>query len=54
MNRIVRPGGIAGAVSIAGPTYRIDAERAEQFGRILSDEARILSEQFSTPQLEST
>ena len=43
------PGGVAGALSIVGPTYRIDEERAEAFGWILSEEARALSEQFSTP-----
>lgn len=47
-------GGIVGALSVVGPTYRIDDERAEAFGRIVSDEARALSGQFSTPQSKST
>ena len=46
-------GGVAGALSVVGPTYRIDAERAEAFGRIVSEEARALSGQFSTPQSKS-
>lgn len=50
---ITWPGGVAGALSVAGPTYRIDAERAEAFGRIVSEEARALSGQFSTPQSKS-
>ncbi|WP_228562668.1 IclR family transcriptional regulator [Catenulispora rubra] len=47
-------GGIAGALSVVGPTYRINEERAEAFGRIVSDEARALSSQFSTPHSKST
>jgi IclR family acetate operon transcriptional repressor len=38
-----RPGGIAGAVSLVGPTYRIDAEKLSSFGRIVSREAEVVS-----------
>ncbi|NUR60468.1 MAG: IclR family transcriptional regulator [Catenulispora sp.] len=46
---ITWPGGVVGALSVVGPTYRIDEERAEVFGRIVSEEARALSGQFTTP-----
>jgi IclR family transcriptional regulator, acetate operon repressor len=41
-----RPGGIAGAVSLVGPTYRIDEDRLRSFGRIVSREAAIIATQF--------
>jgi urocanate hydratase len=47
-------GGVVGALSVVGPTYRIDEEQAEAFGRILSDEALALSNQFSTPHSKNT
>lgn len=34
-----RPGGIAAALNLLGPTYRIDTETAHHYGRIVSDEA---------------
>lgn len=37
-----RPGGIAAALNLLGPTYRIDAETAHQYGRIVSDEAAVI------------
>jgi IclR family acetate operon transcriptional repressor len=37
------PGGIAGALSVLGPTYRIDAETMHDYGRIVAAEARDLS-----------
>jgi urocanate hydratase len=43
---IRRLGGIAGALSLVGPTYRLDDEKIVTFGRIVSREAEILSEQF--------
>jgi IclR family transcriptional regulator, acetate operon repressor len=41
-----RPGGIAGAVSLVGPTYRIDEEKLSSFGRIVRREAAIIAAQF--------
>jgi urocanate hydratase len=40
------PGGVAGAVSLLGPSYRITDERMEEFGRIVRTEARLVSEQL--------
>jgi urocanate hydratase len=40
------PGGIAGAMSLIGPTYRISDQTMEEFGRIVTAEARRVSEQL--------
>jgi urocanate hydratase len=40
------PGGIAGAMSLIGPTYRISDQTMEEFGRIVTAEARYVSEQL--------
>src|SRR3954454_22632885 len=40
------PGGIAGAMSLIGPTYRISDQTMEEFGRIVPAEARRVSEQL--------
>jgi IclR family transcriptional regulator, acetate operon repressor len=48
---IRRPGGIAGAISLVGPTYRIDDKKLSAFGRIVSREARAVSEQFAASHL---
>jgi IclR family acetate operon transcriptional repressor len=37
-------GGIAGALSVLGPTYRIDDETMHEYGRIVSAEARAIGE----------
>jgi urocanate hydratase len=37
------PGGIAGALSVLGPTYRIDPETMHDYGRIVATEAAELS-----------
>lgn len=37
-----RPGGIAAALNLLGPTYRIDTETAHHYGRIVSDEAAVI------------
>src|SRR3954454_3764043 len=37
------PGGIAGALSVIGPTYRIDPETMHAYGRIVATEAAELS-----------
>jgi IclR family acetate operon transcriptional repressor len=39
-------GGIAGAVSLIGPTYRISDTTMEEFGRIVTAEGRRVSEQL--------
>jgi IclR family transcriptional regulator, acetate operon repressor len=39
-------GGIAGAVSVLGPTYRISDGTLEEFGAIVRAEARLVSEQL--------
>jgi urocanate hydratase len=39
-------GGVAGALSLLGPTYRISEETMQRFGRVVSAEARLVSEQF--------
>jgi IclR family transcriptional regulator, acetate operon repressor len=41
-----RPGGIPGAVSLVGPTYRIDDEKLSSFGRIVSREAEVIAARF--------
>jgi len=46
---ILRPGGIAGALSLLGPTYRIDDDAMHAFGRIVSHEARAVGEQLGVP-----
>jgi urocanate hydratase len=43
---IHRPGGIVGAISLIGPTYRIDEELMTTYGAIVSGEALALSTQF--------
>lgn len=47
---VYRPGGIAGAVSLVGPTYRIDEEKLSAYGRIVSREAAIISAQFGVAE----
>jgi DNA-binding IclR family transcriptional regulator len=43
---VVWRGGVAGAVSVLGPTYRIPDETMQDFGRIVRAEARLVSEQL--------
>jgi IclR family acetate operon transcriptional repressor len=43
---VTSPGGIAGAVSLLGPSYRISDATMQEFGRIVSAEARRVSEQL--------
>lgn len=38
-----RPGGIAAAINLLGPTYRIDEQTAHAYGRIVSAEADVVS-----------
>lgn len=42
------PGGIAGALSVLGPTYRIDADTMHAYGRIVATEAAELSAQLGS------
>ena len=48
---IRRPGGVAGAISLLGPTYRIDDETMRRYGELVAHEAQDLSRQLgsSTP-----
>jgi urocanate hydratase len=48
---IRRPGGVAGAISVVGPTYRIDDKKMHAFGRIVSREASVITEQFAASRL---
>lgn len=47
---ILRPGGVAGALSVLGPTYRIDDNTMHQYGEILSREAQAIAEQLGVPR----
>jgi IclR family transcriptional regulator, acetate operon repressor len=47
---IWRPGGIAGAVSLIGPTYRIQDEKLRDFGHIVRSEADVIAAQFGASQ----
>jgi IclR family transcriptional regulator, acetate operon repressor len=47
---IWRPGGLAGAVSLVGPTYRINDEKLSSFGRIVSREAAVITAQFGNAE----
>ncbi len=46
---ITRSNGIAGAISLAGPTYRIDEQKTHSFGSIVRAEAFLVSSQLSAP-----
>lgn len=39
-----RPGGIAAAINLLGPSYRIDEQTTHAYGRIVSAEAEVISE----------
>src|SRR4051794_15799820 len=43
---IRRPGGIAGAVSLVGPNYRMSGQKTRAFGEIVSHEAHTIAEQL--------
>lgn len=47
---ILRPGGIAGALSVLGPTYRIDDDAMHEYGAIVSHEAQQIAEQLGVPR----
>ena len=42
------PGGVVGALSVLGPTYRIDAATMHAYGRIVATEAAALSSQLGS------
>ena len=42
-------GGVAGALNLVGPTYRIDDERAAEYGRIVREEADAVGHQLGDP-----
>jgi IclR family acetate operon transcriptional repressor len=46
---IARPGGIAGALSVLGPTYRIDDDVMRAYGEIVRIEADLIAEQLGVP-----
>jgi IclR family acetate operon transcriptional repressor len=48
------PGGIAGALSVLGPTYRIDDEAMHEYGQIVSAEAHAIGAQLGLVRGEST
>ncbi|MDQ2847657.1 MAG: helix-turn-helix domain-containing protein [Actinomycetota bacterium] len=48
---IRRPGGIAGALNLLGPTYRINDDTAHQYGRIVSQEAAVIGALFGAVTL---
>jgi IclR family transcriptional regulator, acetate operon repressor len=47
-------GGIAGALSVLGPTYRIDDDTMHEYGRIVSAEAHAIGEQLGLGPGEPT
>ena len=47
---IRRPGGVAGALSIVGPDYRLDQETAERHGRLLAREAASVARSLGVEQ----
>jgi urocanate hydratase len=56
---IRRPGGIAAALNLLGPTYRIDDATAHEYGRIVSREADVIGRRLGastsgTPLVEAT
>jgi urocanate hydratase len=46
---IRRPGGVAGALSLLGPTYRIDDDTMHRYGQLVAHEAQDLSQQLGSP-----
>ena len=51
---IPRTGGIAGALSVLGPSYRIDDRTLEIYGRIVSREAQQIGAQLGSPSTRTT
>jgi urocanate hydratase len=51
---IRHPGGVAGAISLLGPTYRIDDTTMSAYGAIVADEARQLTAELGAPRGQGT
>ena len=51
---IRRPGGIAAAINLLGPTYRIDEETTHVYGRIVAAEAAVVSRLLGARTREET
>jgi IclR family transcriptional regulator, acetate operon repressor len=49
---IRRPGGVAAALNLLGPTYRIDEQKSHEYGRIVSAEAAAISALLGVPDQE--
>lgn len=49
---IRRPGGVAAALNLLGPTYRIDEQKSHEYGRIVSAEAAAISKLLGVPETE--
>ena len=49
---IRRPGGVAAALNLLGPTYRIDEQKSHEYGRIVSAEAAAISALLGVPETE--
>jgi urocanate hydratase len=45
-----RPGGVMAAISVVGPTYRIDDKTMEKYGEVVSREARLVAEKIGRPR----
>ena len=46
------PGGVAAALNLLGPTYRIDEQTSHEYGRIVSAEAAAISELLGARETE--
>ena len=51
---ILRPGGIAGALNLIGPTYRIDGDAMASYGEIVAHEARAIADQLHPVRTAAT
>jgi IclR family acetate operon transcriptional repressor len=51
---ILRPGAVLAALSLLGPTYRIDDKTLTKYGHIIADEARLLTRQLGSPNPTGT
>ena len=48
-----RPGGVVAAINLLGPTYRIDENTANEYGRIVSAEAAVISNLLGADALDT-
>jgi urocanate hydratase len=49
---IRRPGGVAAALNLLGPTYRIDEQKSHEYGRIVSAEAAAIGALLGVSETE--